>query len=210
MEKDLSKIAAHVAHYLPGSWRLDRRPIPEDRQYLGVCILGDNRMIIRMQDAARMRKQGMIRISGECPDFGLGYQEKRYAGVPHCAGSINVSWTRTPKSIAADIVRRLMPNYKQLLEEAEKAVLKYKEQQESLAHIESAFRQVMPNLNFYIHDQYSAQRRYHFKTHEQGYRTGELSLSDYGGLHCDLNLPDLPVETAIRILALLREKGGKS
>ncbi|MGH1404354.1 MAG: hypothetical protein ACRBDL_08920 [Alphaproteobacteria bacterium] len=207
MDKDLSIIAAHVAHYLPGSWRLDRRPIDEDRRYLGVCILGDEHMCIRLQDAARMRKPGMIRISGEFPDFGLSYQERRSAGLPYQRTGINVSWTRKPQSIAADISRRLMPDYRQSLAQAKNAITIYKEKREVLNNIEYAFRKVMPDLSDYCDNRYSASRRYHFKTNGAKYRTGELEVSSYGALHCDLRLSDLPVDTAMRIMALLRDDG---
>jgi len=201
----LLKLAAYVAHYMPKGWRVDRRPIDKDRQHQGARIIGDGYKAIRLYQ--NYHSKGKVRISGECPDYGLSWQEKRHAYLPHSSALINVSPTRNPQHIAADIMRRLMPEYEKTLLKAEAAAQRYKNGIAEIEQVEHALRCVMPDLRDYGDNSHSTSRRYHIYRPEEGgnYRSAEIETSGYGGLSCTMKLHDVSIDKAVQILALLRE-----
>ena len=205
--KKLQLLGAQIAHYMAGSWRLDSRPIKAERHYMGVVLLGGDGLTIRLQDAARMRKQGMIYIYGEIPDFGLNHNERYSAGLERTSKSINVSWGRSAKSIAGDIQRRLIPAYIKAVAKAESQAQQFKQRMDTLKHIENVFRKITPNLRRYRGHEYETRREYAFPAKGQ-YCSHTLVISGYGSVSCDLKLNDLTPDTAMQILALLQNENG--
>jgi len=201
MNKDLACLGTMVAHFLPGAWKLDSRPVDEDRQYLGVTIIKDSHYLIRLQDAGRMGKQGMIRVSGEITNFGLNWQEKR-AAINAQTTSINVSYNRTPQAIADDIHRRLIPDYLVEVEKAKEDLNIYKQRIEMITVIEQAFKRVMPCLRGAGYNKRETSRRYHF--YNKNY-SGDLDIHNISSLSCDLKISGITPEKAIKIMALLSE-----
>ncbi|MGH1439755.1 MAG: hypothetical protein ACRBBR_06565 [Cellvibrionaceae bacterium] len=202
---DLLKLAAYIAHYMPDGWRVDRRPVDTDKQYQGVRILGDHYKAIRLYQS--YRSKGKVTISGECPDYGLSWQQQRHAYLPSSSPSINVSPTRNPRHIAADIQRRLLPDYEKMLVKAEEAAQRYKDRIEQIEQVEHVLRCVMPDLRDYHDNRHSTSRTYHIYRPEEGsnYRSGKIETNGYGSLSCDLKLSDVSIDTAIKIMALLQE-----
>ena len=203
--EDLLKLGAHIAHYMPKGWRVDRRPIDKDRQHQGAQIIGDHHKAIRIYQS--YHSKGKITISGECPDYGLTWQQKRHAYLPSSSASINVTPSRNPKHMAADIMRRLLPDYEAMLAKAESAAQRYKNSIEEIEHVKHALRCVMPDLRNYDDNSHSTSRRYSFYKPEDGgnYRSGIIEASSYGGLSCDLDLRGVSIDKAMQILALLND-----
>jgi len=201
---ELVKLAAHVAHYMPKGWRVDRRPIEADHQHQGARIIGDHHQSLRLYQS--YQSKGKVTIRGECPDYGLTWQQRRHACLPHSSSSINVTPSRNPKHIAADIKRRLLPDYAAMLVKAEEAAQKYKNGIKEIEQVEHALRCVMPDLRDYGGNSHSTSRRYHIYRSEEGgnYRSGELETSSYGGLSCTMTLNDVSIDKTVQILALLR------
>ena len=133
--KALLKLAESIVFYMADGWRVDRRPIPLDRQHQGVRIVGEGGKALRFYQ--NYQTKGKIAVRGICPDFGLTYNEKRSACLPHGSDSINVSPTRNPKHIASDIERRLLPDYEKLLSKAKKAAQAYREKVSTLNYIDA-------------------------------------------------------------------------
>lgn len=206
MEYDaLLKLAAIIAHYMPRGWRVDRRPIDKNRQHQGARIIGDNHQALRLYQS--YQSKGKVTINGECPDYGLSWQQKRNACLPYSSASINVSPSRKPKHIAADIVRRLLPDYEAMLIKAEEAAQRYRNSIAEIEQVEHALHCVMPDLRNYQGNSHSTSRRYHIYRSEEGgnYSSGTIEASGYGGLSCDMDLHGVSIEKAVQILALLQE-----
>ena len=203
--EELLKLAAYVAHYMPKGWRVDSRPVDQDRQYQGARIIGDDYKVIRLYQ--NYHSKGKVTISGECPAYGLSWQQQRQAHLPSGSASINVSPTRNPKHIAADIVRRLLPDYEQTLIKAKEAVQRYQNAVAEIEQVEHVLRCVMPELRPYNDNSYSTSRRYTlYKLKDGGhYRSADIQTSGYGGLSCDMELRSVSIDKAVQILALLRE-----
>ena len=207
----LQAFGAHIAPHLSGPWRLDRRPVDEDRLHCGVVILGPDHLALRLQDGERLGHKSMIRIAGQIPDFGLSYEERRAVGVyASSSGGINVSWHRSPQSIAGDITRRLMPalcgGHSSGAETCPSSLEPVWQRSGMLSRLYAGSCRICaitaPN-------QFEMQRRYSFPG-EGEYRTHKLELSGYNGVRCDLELRDLDPDMTVRILVLLREnkRGG--
>ena len=202
---ELLKLAAYIAHYMPDGWRVDRRPVDQDRQHQGVRIIGDHHKSIRLYQS--YRSKGKVTICGECPDYGLTWQQKRNACLPYGSTSINITPSRNPKHIAADIMRRLMPDYEKMLTKAEEAAQRYRNSIAEIEQVEHALRCVIPDLRDYGDNRHSTSRRYHIYRPEDGgsYRSGTIEASGYGGLSCDMDLRGVSIDKAVLILALLRD-----
>lgn len=76
-----------------------------------------------------------------------------------------------------------------------------------IEEIEHVLRCIMPERRNYQGNQNSTSRRYHLYRHKDNdsFRSGEIQVSGYGGLSCDLTFHDVSVEKTIKILALLDE-----
>jgi len=120
-----------------------------------------------------------------------------------------VSHNRQAKHIARDIERRMMPDYITLLDKVLGIATTYKHNMEQLDHIEQGFKKIVPYLRPYSDNKYSQHRRFTFEIPNAQYRSGDLEISYYKRQHCDLKLPDIPIEIAMRIMALLQEEKGK-
>ena len=200
----LLKLAALIAHYMPDGWRVDCRPIDKDTQHQGARIIGNNHTALRLYQG--YQSKGKITICGECPDYGLTWQQRRNACLPHGSASINVSPSRNPRHIAADIERRLLSDCVAMLEKAEQAAQDYKTNIAQLEQVEHVLRCVMPDLKNNQNNEYNTQRSYYMYERDGGvFRSGELSASGYGGLSCNMKLHDVSIDTSIKILALLRQ-----
>lgn len=88
-DQELAQLAKAVADWLPPGWRFNALETPE---FQDVEILGPNRMRLAFRHS--WQQKGMITIYG---------RDSRQ--------SINCNPSRTPKSIAADIKRRLLDDY---------------------------------------------------------------------------------------------------
>lgn len=210
MDDDLLKIASYVAHYMVGSWRVDTRPIDEDRKHLGFCILGENLLTIRIQNAKRIGKEGMLRIYGEIPSYGLNWQGIRSANIKRSSESINVSINKDPRIISSDIERRLIPDYLKDVINAEKELMEYQKKISNINNIENAFRQIIPSLSQYNRRD-ERRREYSFRTSSNSFlRSAALVLSVYDPTSCNLKLDDLPIDTAIRVLAMIKNEEGEN
>jgi hypothetical protein len=205
--ENLQTLGAHIAPHLPGSWRLDTRPVERDDYYRGSRIVGPDHLAIRLQAGGWRQKPGMISIYGEMPNFGLSHQECYAAGTRWVSLSINVSSSRTPQSIAGDIARRLIPDYLQAVAKNQEAAKAFKIKMETLANIEHVFSKVAPTFRRYGGQQHDTRREYCFSAGGE-YRSHKLTFSSYSGLSCDLELNDLSPELTIQIMALL--DSGKS
>ena len=203
--QSLLKLATYVVHYMPNGWRVDRRPVEKDRQHQGVKILGEHHKAIRFYQSYQTK--GKVTICGEYPGFGLNWQQRRHACLPHSRASINVSPNRNPCHIAADIMRRLIPDYEAKLLQAEEAAQRYKTAIKEIEQVEHVLHCVMPDLRNYGDNSHNTSRRYHIYKPDSSdcFRSAELQTSGYGGLSCDMELRDVSIDKTIQILALLRE-----
>lgn len=89
---ELLKLAAYIAHYMPEGGRVDRRPIDKDVQHQGARIIGDHHQSLRLSQSYQTK--GKIAIRGEYPDYGLTWQQRHHAYLPHSCASINVTPNR--------------------------------------------------------------------------------------------------------------------
>lgn len=200
----LLKLAESIAFYMAEGWRVDRRPVPQDEQHQGVKIIGDGGKTLRLYQS--YQSKGKITVRGTCPSFGLSHNQQRNACLPHGSDSINISPTRNPKHIASDIERRLLPDYEAMLDNAAKTAQAYMEKISTLEHIEHAMLSISPELRAYQYNEVNTQRRYFlYGNNNASCRSGEIRLSASGGYSCDFDLNDVPLSTAFKILAILKE-----
>ena len=158
---------------MPKGWRVDRRPVEKEEQHQGVRIIGDDRQSIRLYKSYQSKNK--VTLCGECPDYGLTWQQKRNACLPYGSNSINVNPERNPCHIAADIQRRLLPDYVAMLEKAEKTAHDYKQKLIQADHVAHVFRCLMPDLKDYDDNVNCSNRRYHvYKGDEGNFRSADI------------------------------------
>ena len=200
----LLNLAEQIAYYLPNGWRVDRRPTGKDPLHDRVRLINEHHLSLRLYEKS-YQSQGKVTLYGECPDFGLNWREYQQASLPRTSPSINVSPTRPPRAIAADIERRLLPAYRKMVREAEETACKYKNNIALASQIEHAIRQILPSLQAANGNSYATTRRYwvFFGDENNHCRSTDIATSLYGEPSCDITLHDLSIDKAIQILALL-------
>lgn len=200
----LLDLAIAIAPHMKGGWRPDRRPVDRNYEHRGAKLLGEHGKVISLYQ--NYNTKGKIGVRGVCPDYGFSHQQKRNANIPLGSKSIRVSPTRNPRHIAADIHRRLLPDYEAMLIEAEQQAQRYRQRIESLTHLDQTLRRVSPELKSYQTNHDNIERRYIIQDqNSKTLRSGELIVHSYNRLSCDLKLSDLSVDTTFRILALIKE-----
>jgi len=99
-----------------------------------------------------------------------------------------------------------LPDYEKMLINAAEKAQGYKNKIEQLGYVEHAFKSIVPDLRDYRDNTNSTERRYCFYgLEDESFRRSELTVSTYERLHCDMELSDLSIDTAIKIMALIRE-----
>jgi len=201
IDDQLMMLAAEVADHLQNGWRLDRRPIPADDQYYGVCIIGSGKRRLRM--FRNRRDCSKLSIIGMCPRYGLGWQEFRAADLPYSTNAINASHTRSPRSIAQDIQRRLLPKYEDLLRECEKNFKEYLDRISKYDSLLNMFRRVTTCIDYGRNPKHEFGRKMYITGREC---SGSITLSGFNAEpSCYLDLRRISVDLAIKILSLVED-----
>lgn len=111
--------------------------------------------------------------------------------------SIGFAVTRTPAQIAADIRRRLLPEYVKHLAK----VSKWIEHTERAAEELAATRALMQEAGFFFHE-HSSTEGYLKKTKAEQLGRPKATVCVYGG-HVDMKLKDMTPEQALKVLEIL-------
>lgn len=176
-------IIEQVALYLGRPWKFNH--LEQESCWQRQIIDGQGHALI----ISRQYNSERFKISGR---FDPRFTEPMHSDYH----SIGVSFTRHPKAIAADIQRRLLPNY---LEAYDQARQRYIENQAKLEHINNVAHLISKASNGLIisDSSGSTQKRICFPN-------GEMTL--YGSSEeISLSLHSLSVEDVIKMLAILKD-----
>ncbi len=109
-QPELTSLAEEVAENLAGSWSVE--PFPSDWGRRGAWIRGTHGEILSIGETQEYAKRNKNIL-----DVGTDYpKEHNERGFPTKRPRISVSATKSGKQIAADIARRLLPEYLSILE----------------------------------------------------------------------------------------------
>lgn len=173
-------IIEQVALYLGRPWKFNH--LEQESCWQRQIVDGQGRALI----ISRQYNSERFKISGK---FDRLFTEPLHSDY----NSIGISFTRHPKVIAADIQRRLLPNY---LEAYNHARQRYIETQAKLERINNVTHLLSKASNGRIISDGAIQKRICFTN-------GEMTLYGYSE-EISLSLHSLSVEDVIKMLAVLK------
>lgn len=199
--KRLHKVAARVAAFLPG-WRFNQlRELGPTAE-----LIGPDGMTLFFWGG---REPGKIRISGRFPSWGRWGRADGYRCLTRLKNHIGVSINRAPAAIAADIQRRLMPQYVTYY------ALAKQEKAETIARMENMRHQAQAMCHVYQGAKVDPAWKPDAYAHQINVLTDYIHLDKGGGpsrikisltYGVSMELNNLPAESAIKVLALLQSE----
>ena len=170
-------IIEQVALYLGSPWKVNHTREPSN--YVFEIIDGTGKGLFFRIDKDRFQ------ISGLFPRHKTSAYRSHYQ-------SIGVSMHRPPKDLAADIRRRLLPNYLTAWEEAAQA---YKDEQQKAQHLDFMAQALQKVSNGRLGPDRSYDRTVYFKKGKAQLLPDQRVM---------LELRDLSIEQAIQVIGLLQ------
>lgn len=189
LKSRLHTVLPHVAALLSGDWE------PQfNHFYLGRLVEQvpeGAELIVRAYFDPSHRSRVRFQLIGYLPD-----EARHYGGVAHT--EITVDSSRKPEDIAADIERRLLPDYRRELAEAWRYVKARRANRQSLAEAWTDVAQFMPSPDRAPSDEETTMRFY-----ASAATTGRLRLSRDGSMVQKFKVENITVDMAKRIGGLL-------
>lgn len=109
-QSDMTTLAEQVAEHLAGAWSVE--PFPSDWGRAGAWLRGEADEILSLGETQEYAKRNKNLL-----DVGTDYpREHGERGFSTKRPRISVSATKTGRQIAADVERRLLPEYRPLLQ----------------------------------------------------------------------------------------------